>query len=219
MALTITDQQILLSNRLNGITSVGIGFLLSFILWNYHYTNMTQKQHIEYQQKQLEQMAYFDSLTGLPNRRLLEELIKREFQSMQLYAKDAVLIILDIDDFKNINDTYGHSVGDSILKQLADLLKNNIRKADTVSRFGGEEFIILMSKTSVDDGYNFAERLRKLIMESTFAVGSFTIRITVSFGVSSLQDINNQSLEDYYTLADKSLYLAKQRGKNRVEKA
>jgi len=219
IALTITDQQILLSNRVNGITAVGVGFLLSFIIWHYNYTNIIQKRRIESQQQQLEQMAYYDPLTDLPNRRLLEKLIKRELASVQRYGQETVIIMLDVDDFKQINDTYGHQVGDSILMQLADLLQNNVRETDTVARFGGEEFIILMPNTAVEEGYIFAERIRKIIMEKVFSVGSVTLQITSSFGVSSMGDINSQNLEDYYLLADRALYLAKQSGKNRVEKA
>lgn len=175
-------------------------------------------RRIESQQQQLEQMAYYDPLTDLPNRRLLESLLKREIASVQRYDYETVIIMLDIDDFKQINDAYGHPVGDSILIQLADLLKNNVRESDTVARLGGEEFIILMRHTSVEEGYLLAERIRKIIMENSFTVGAATLRITSSFGVSSLRDINGQSLEDYYFFADKALYLAKQRGKNRVEK-
>lgn len=216
IALTITNQQVLLSNRVNGITAIGIGFLLSIILWHYNYTNITQKWRIDRQQKQLEQMAYYDPLTDLPNRRLFDKLLKEEFSLMQRHGRELVIIILDIDNFKNVNDTYGHPVGDNILRQLADLLKNNVRESDTVSRFGGEEFIILMPRTSLEEGYAFAERLRKLIMEKRFTIGSITLRITSSFGISLLRD-NSRSLEDYYSLADKALYVAKQCGKNRVE--
>ncbi len=219
IALTITDPQILLSNRVNGITAIGIGFLLSIILWHYNYTDIHQKRRIKAQQKQLEQMAYYDQLTDLPNRRLLEKIIEREYSSMQRYGHETAIMILDIDNFKNINDTYGHPVGDVVLQQLADLLKNNARESDTVARFGGEEFIILMPRTTVEEGCVFAERLRKLIMEKSFTIGSATIQITSSFGVASLHDINSQTLEDYYFVADKALYLAKQSGKNRVEKA
>ena len=214
ISLTITEQQVLLSNRVNGITAIGIGFLLSIIIWHYNYTNITQKRRIEIQQKQLEQLAYYDSLTGLPNRRFLENLIKREFSLMKRHGYETVIIILDIDDFKNINDTYGHLVGDNVLKQLADLLRNNVRESDTVSRFGGEEFIILMPKTSLEGGYVFAERLRKIIMEERFTVGSLTLRITSSFGVSSLHDINNQALEDADIKKAVKIEL-KQQGKSR----
>lgn len=218
ISITITDPQILLSNRVNGITAVGIGFCLSIILWHYNYTNIIQKKHIENQQKQLEQMAYFDPLTDLPNRRLLEKMISREFSSMQRYGYETVVIILDIDDFKIVNDTYGHPAGDLILKQIADLLLNNVRESATVFRFGGEEFIILMPRSTVEEGCIFAERLRKIIMENVFTIESTILNITCSFGVASLRDINSQTLGDYYFLADKALYAAKQKGKNRVEK-
>lgn len=217
MALTITSQQMLLSNRVNGITAVGIGFLLSVILWHYNYTNIMQKRRIEDQQQQLERMAYYDLLTDLPNRRLFDKLVKQEFALMQRHGHESVIIMLDIDDFKNINDTYGHPVGDNILKQLADFLKNNLRESDTISRFGGEEFFILMPKTSLEEGYAFAERLRKSIMKKGFVVGSLKLQITASFGVSLLCDIETQSLDNCYSLVDKALYLAKQSGKNRVE--
>lgn len=218
LALTISNQEALLSNRVNGVTAVGIGFLLSLIMWNSNYTNISQKRRIEIQQKQLERMAYYDPLTDLPNRRLFDKLIKQEIYSMQRYDHVSIIIILDIDDFKNINDTYGHPVGDNMLIQIGDLIKANIRETDTVSRFGGEEYIILMPRTSLESGQAFAERLRKLIMEEQFIVGSTTIRITCSFGVSILSE-SNSDIDDYYLLADKALYLAKQNGKNRVETA
>jgi len=218
IAMTISDPEILLSNRVNGIIAVAIGMMLSITLWRYNYTSIIQKRRIEYQQKQLEQMAFFDPLTDLPNRRLMEKLIKREYSLMQRYGHESVLIIMDVDNFKSINDTYGHPVGDNVLRQLADFIKFNVRESDTVARFGGEEFVILMPNTSLEDGCIFAERLRKLLMEKIFEIGSISIQITSSFGVSSIRDINCQCLEDYYYLADKALYLAKQRGKNRVER-
>jgi diguanylate cyclase (GGDEF)-like protein len=216
LALTITNQELLLSNRVNGISAVGIGFLLSITLWNYNFTNITQKWCIESQQKQLEQMAYYDSLTGLSNRRFFNRLLKQEISSMERHGHESVIIILDIDNFKSINDTYGHPVGDNVLKQLATLLEKNVRDSDIVSRFGGEEFVILMPKSSLEEGYAFAERLRKLIMEKRFTVNSITVQITSSFGVSLLSNIKSQDLADYYSHADKALYLAKQSGKNKV---
>jgi diguanylate cyclase (GGDEF)-like protein len=219
IGLTATNQQILLSNRVNGITAIGIGFLLSNIMWHYNYTDITQKRRIKIQQMQLEQMAYYDPLTDLPNRRLLEQVIQREFTSMKRYGHETVIIILDLDNFKSINDTYGHPAGDKILRQLAELLKNNVRESDTVFRFGGEEFIILMPNTSVEGGYAFAERLRKAIMKHRFSIRSVALQITSSFGVSSIRNVHGQTLEDCYLLADQALYLAKQSGKNKVKTA
>jgi diguanylate cyclase (GGDEF)-like protein len=219
IAFFTTNDQILLSSRVNGITAVGAGFFLSVLLWHYNYTNITQKWRIENRQKQLEHMAYYDHLTNLPNRRLFYKLFKKEMVSMRRYGHETVLIILDIDDFKKVNDTHGHPVGDDVLRQLADLLSNNVRDSDIVSRFGGEEFVILMTHTSIDGGYTFAERLRTIIMEKKFTVGSVTIKLTCSLGICLLNDIDSRGLEDYYFLADRALYLAKQGGKNRVETA
>lgn len=219
ISLTISDSQILLSNRVNGISAIGIGYLISVLMWYYSYLNITQKRHIELHQRQLEQMAYYDPLTDLPNRRLLEKMIEKEFSLMKLYRHETVIIILDIDNFKIINDTYGHLAGDLILRQLADLLKSFVRERDTVARFGGEEFLILMPKSPMDEGYQFAERLREEIMNHKFFIGSSELQVTASFGISSICDITSKTFEDYYILADKALYIAKQKGRNRVEKA
>ena len=93
--------------------------------------------------------------------------MEKELSAMKRYLYNSVIILLDIDGFKNINDSYGHLVGDQILKEVAQMLSNNIRKSDTVFRFGGEEFVILAPKTSLDDGYALAEKLRKIIAEKT----------------------------------------------------
>jgi diguanylate cyclase (GGDEF)-like protein len=218
IALILTDQQMLLSNRVNGATIIALGFLISVINWYYNYTNITQKQHIEMQQKQLEQMAYYDSLTNLYNRHFFNKVVEKELFSIQRYGHRSVIIILDIDNFKNINDTYGHLIGDQVLKQLAQLIVNNVRKSDTVSRFGGEEFIILASRISLEEGFELAEKLRNLVAEKAFTIDSTTLYITASFGVSLLQATEEHGFEKYFSLADEALYLAKKRGKNRVEK-
>lgn len=217
IAITLTDQQLLLSNRVNGITAIGIGFLLSIIIWNYNYTNISQKRRIEIQQNQLEHMAYHDSLTDLPNRHLFDKLIKQELSLIKCCGHETVLIILDVDNFKRINDTYGHPVGDELLRQLADLLSSNVRQSDTVCRFGGDEFIIILPNTSLEEGYALAERLRKIIMNKRFILDLITLQITSSFGISVMNCMENRSIEDYYSSVDKALYLAKQKGKNRVE--
>lgn len=219
MALTITNTQVLLSNRVNGITVVALGFLISAMSWYYSYTNITQKRRIENQQEQLKQMAYYDPLTNLSNRHFFNRTIEKEFSAMKRYRYSSAIIIFDLDDFKMINDTYGHLAGDHVLEQVAQLISSNMRRSDTVSRFGGEEFVILAPGISLDEGYALAEKLRKLIAGKAFSTGSTTIYITASFGVSLLQASEDHGSEYYISLADKALYLAKNRGKNRVEKA
>lgn len=127
-------------------------------------------------------------------------------------------MILDIDDFKNINDAYGHLAGDQVLQELARVIAANTRKSDIVCRFGGEEFVILAPNTSLEEGLVLAEKLRQQIAEHDFVVGSATTRITASFGVSLLQTGSDGAVRTF-SRADKALYRAKKRGKNRVEKA
>lgn len=219
ISLTAASQAVLVSVRINGFVAIGIGFALSLIMWRKNYVYLKQKQRIERQQAQLEQMAYYDFLTGLSNRRFFDERIKYEITSIQAKPHESSIIILDIDYFKSINDTYGHPAGDSILRQLAKLLAGGLRETDIISRYGGEEFIILLPQTSLDGALAVAEKLRELIERHAFTVESGEVHITASFGVSLLYESNGQMLFSYYSPADKALYAAKQNGRNRVESA
>lgn len=213
ITLPNSTTSVLLSSRVNGITVISMGFTLSLITWNNFYVNTMQKRKIELQQHQLKQMAYYDSLTSLPNRRYFEKKLNKEIATNRCCNQDACLIILDIDHFKLINDTYGHITGDSILKQIGYLLDKSIEHA-FCARWGGEEFTILLSNTSLNEAHSIAEQLRLLIMKHPFWVSNHKIKITASFGVSSL---NCHNLANYSELADKALYKAKQMGRNRVE--
>lgn len=218
ISLTITDKQLLLSNRANGLTVVGIGFLMSVIIWHYNYINMTQKHRIKEQQKQLEEMAYYDQLTNLHNRHFFLKVVQNESSLMKRYGNESVIIIFDIDNFKNINDTYGHLVGDQVLKQLAELITSNTRESDTIARYGGEEFIILAPQTNLEEGAVLANKLKDIIANHSFIINHHLIHITASFGVSPAQLDEGQGFESFLSLADYALYMAKIRGKNRVIK-
>jgi diguanylate cyclase (GGDEF)-like protein len=218
ISLTIVEHQVLLSNRVNGVTAFALGLFLSVMTWQYNYISITQKRRIKKQQEQLERMAYYDSLTGLCNMHFFNRMIKKEISSAQRYQHETVIMILDIDEFKNINDTYGHLVGDQILKQLSQLLISNVREADMVFRYGGEEFIILAPNTTLEEGFVLAEKLRKLIAEKEFKADSATTHLTASLGLSLLNTDKDRGVEITLSNADKALYLAKKQGKNRVEK-
>lgn len=205
--------QLLLSSRLHGLISAALGLTLSLITWCSFYKSKKQEEVIKNQQFQLEQMAYHDPLTGLPNRRFLDEIVKKDLALARRGYYRSCLMVLDIDDFKEVNDSYGHPVGDRVLKQLAELLKANVRDTDTVARVGGEEFVILLANTTLNDGLAVAESLRLLIQNYTFKVGKPGVKLTVSLGVSLLKGDGELS---YYELADKALYEAKAQGKNRV---
>lgn len=216
----------LLSNRVNGITAIGIGFALSVILWRLNVTNIKQKKRIIDQQqeleranKELERMAYFDALTGLPNRRYFDEVLQREIALIERKGYESCLVMLDVDDFKGINDVYGHPAGDSILEQLGHLLSASIRKYDTLCRLGGDEFIILLPQTTMAEAKGFAERFRKLLAPYPFLVDTVTINATASIGVARLSGSRDASLIRHYADADRALYLAKQEGRNCVRSA
>ena len=223
IAIVLQSAEQLLSNRVNGITAIGIGFALSVILWRLNVTNIKQKRRIVDQQllleqanKELERMAYFDALTGLPNRRYFDEVLKREIALIERKGHESCLVMLDVDDFKGINDIYGHPVGDSILVQLGCLLSASIRKYDTLCRLGGDEFIILLPQTKLAEAMVFAERFRKLLAPYPFPLDSVTISATASIGVARLSGSRDDSLIRQYADVDKALYLAKHEGRNCV---
>jgi len=164
------------------------------------------------QQKQLaEKQAVIDRLTGLPNRHAMEIFIHEEMLRHNRSAQPLCLMMMDLDHFKQINDTYGHHTGDQVLKLFAHTLEALVRKTDYFARWGGEEFIILLPNTSHSEALGFAEKLR-LVTEHLkhIELPSFT----VSIGVAKYQP--NHSFEQWYEQADQLLYQAKKEGRNRV---
>ncbi|MGC8588391.1 MAG: GGDEF domain-containing protein, partial [Hydrogenobaculum sp.] len=126
------------------------------------------------------------------------------------------LCLFDIDDFKKINDTYGHSVGDKAIKELGEVVLKNIRRADVAFRWGGEEFLILFTHTHVNEAKRACEKLLNKIREAEIKEGENTIKFTVSMGITELKD-EDDSIEKAIDRADKALYNAKRNGKNRIE--
>ena len=165
------------------------------------------------QQKNLKAQyeATHDFLTNIYNRAKFSEIFKIEFMRSQRYQRPLSVAMLDIDHFKNINDTYGHLTGDKILRELADYCKTNIRKTDFIARWGGEEFIIVMSETDRDKSKEMCEILRKGVEKKEF---SDSLHITISIGVSQLN--TNDSEKSLIERVDIALYKAKNSGRNRV---
>jgi diguanylate cyclase (GGDEF)-like protein/PAS domain S-box-containing protein len=167
---------------------------------------------------ELENLSKTDSLTGLLNRRTLLEIAAKEISRYQRSGTVFCLLMLDLDHFKNINDTYGHAGGDKILQAVAELLKEQERPYDYAVRMGGEEFCILLSNTSMKQAYRFAERIKKLISEINIYEKGQSIKITTSIGISEVikTDIN---LESTLKRADEALYNAKEAGRNCIVKS
>jgi diguanylate cyclase (GGDEF)-like protein len=162
--------------------------------------------------KKLKYLSERDQLTDLYNRHKMNKEIREHYYNFKRYGRPFSLLMVDIDKFKNINDTYGHMVGDEVLKKLAKILVKNIRKTDIASRWGGEEFLILLSETNLEQAIEVAEKIRKTIEKESFPKD---IRITVSIGVDSVE--NHEHIKDLLILVDEKLYKAKESGRNRVE--
>lgn len=157
-----------------------------------------------------------DPLTSLYNRRFLNEVIHKELELCKRYQRRLSLAIIDIDDFKKINDTYGHVAGDVVLKEIAKTMLKNIRDSDVVSRYGGEEFVILMPEIDRNIAANAANRLReKISMQNILLFDGSSISVTVSIGIASYPDDADSSV-DLLIAADDRLYKAKREGKNRI---
>ncbi len=159
-------------------------------------------------------MAYTDPLTQTRNRASFNDSIQREMSLATRNAKNLSLIFFDIDHFKTINDTYGHDCGDITLASSAKWIKESLRESDLVFRYGGEEFVILLSDTSANAAEMLAERIRTSIENHTIAYGMETIKITASLGVSTLHE--GDTLESFVKHADDAMYMAKNNGRNQV---
>ncbi|MBS3809346.1 MAG: GGDEF domain-containing protein, partial [Desulfobacterales bacterium] len=164
---------------------------------------------------ELKRQAATDSLTGLNNRRRYEALFRHEFRRTKRYGGRLSLFVLDLDHFKQVNDNYGHSAGDTALQKLADLCRSSLREPDIIGRLGGEEFVVLLPDTGGSDAYNVADRLRKKISETEIKTdhGRFTLTATIGVAEASPDD---KEIEDLVRRADTALYKGKAYGRNRV---
>jgi len=165
---------------------------------------------------ELERIAREDTLTGLLNRHSWDESVKIELLHLSRYYRYGSVIFIDLDHFKKINDSYGHSVGDKVLKTVGKTLKDVVRKPDYIGRYGGEEFVAFLPESSPDEAAEVAERMRVCLMEEIEIDNMDSLSITASFGVAGCQIENETKLEDLVNAADKALYRSKQSGRNQV---
>lgn len=163
--------------------------------------------------------AEFDGLTGVYNRRNFDMRIKSEVERAARYGYLLSVIFTDLDHFKNVNDTYGHSSGDTVLRKLAGILQETCRGSDYVARYGGEEFVIILPHTGIKQACALAERIREQVAAHKFDTGNGKTRITVSHGVAELSALEEKTPEALISEADKALYRAKNSGRNRTVSA
>jgi diguanylate cyclase (GGDEF)-like protein len=164
----------------------------------------------------VQRQAITDDLTGLVNRRRFMDGLGAEIERARRFGSPLAVVLADLDDFKRINDAYGHHAGDDVLRSFADLVRSHVRDVDVPARIGGEEFAILLPETNSDDAARVAERMRHSLSVVPVPIGdNATVQVTSSFGVAQLR--GQQSGDDVMRAADAALYVAKGRGKNRVE--
>lgn len=204
-------------NKLNGIIAQKELISLTYSKWallmkDYQEELTELNRMLEHKSKEYETRASTDSLTGLYNRHKFSELYVTSYKSMLQRDNNMSMILLDIDFFKSVNDTYGHNTGDQVLIQLSHALLRNLRNIDIICRWGGEEFIILLPTADLNNAQTLAEKLRGAIEDIILDdVG----KITSSFGVSEVRE--GEDMEDAISRADKALYLAKNSGRNCVK--
>jgi diguanylate cyclase (GGDEF)-like protein len=172
-------------------------------------------QTLEIQAKELEILAMRDPLTGLYNRRHLEHTLETEFREAKSSQEPLTVLLFDADDFKRINDTFSHHVGDVVLTEITDLTRTNIRTTDIAARYGGEEFVVVMPKTTAQTAHGIAERLRQQIELHDWESIAKGLKVTVSIGVAD--DLSLPDFEKLLSLADARMYQAKNDGKNKVK--
>lgn len=196
--------------------SVVIAFVSAATFRGYreeHQKNLELMKKLEESNKLLKELSILDQLTNVYNRRHFLEVIEKEIEHFEKYHQSFSLLMIDIDDFKNVNDEYGHLFGDDVLKKVCDEIKKNTRDYDLISRYGGEEFCVIVSHLNPEDSYTVAERIRLYVENIIFRKG---LKITVSIGVADFE--NSDTVESIIQKADENLYKAKSKGKNNVVK-
>jgi two-component system cell cycle response regulator len=167
--------------------------------------------------RRYEALSLTDSLTSLRNRRAFDQEFASRFEQARRYARPLSLAIIDLDYFKSINDQFGHSAGDGVLRGIAQILDHGTRRSDFLARIGGEEFGVLLPETSLFEALHFAEKVRATIAGATIRTDGFTHQVTVSIGVANVPHSSITTPEELFKAADQALYRAKARGRNRIE--
>jgi diguanylate cyclase (GGDEF)-like protein len=175
-------------------------------------TAIQNAHHVE----RVRQLAYIDGLTGIFNRRFFELRIGEEIERAKRFDSGMAIIIIDIDHFKRLNDEFGHLLGDEVLRQVSSLFSQHLRKIDVVCRYGGEEFVVILSQTTADHALTVAEKLRKVVSEWQFP--GVARPVYISAGVAAFPE-HGRERDELVKAADNALYTAKQSGRNRVRLA
>ena len=176
----------------------------------------TSKGMIEEKNRLLSDLSIRDGLTGLYNHRYMDDVLEQEFGRAARYQTDLSCLQMDLDYFKEVNDTFGHAFGDIVLKEFSLRVEQNIRNVDLAFRYGGEEFTVLLPNTGIGGARQTAEKLRAYCDANPYTDGTTSTTVTVSIGLASVREHDPQSAGDLIAYADKALYRAKVEGRNRI---
>ena len=200
---------------IGGITAAATALMLSVLIT--HANRMVSVAHeLSLLNKTLREQTSRDSLTGLYNHRYFQEMLRHEFLLAQRYRTELSCMMLDLDLFKDVNDTCGHPFGDLVLKSTAEQILQEARTTDTVARYGGEEFAVLLPNTDLEGATRIAERIRTRAQEYTHREKNLSRRVTISIGLASTRAHSPQKPEELLAFSDQALYAAKKAGRNKV---
>lgn len=209
--LYLDPEHLLVGGITAGITALMLSVLIS------HANRMVSVAHeLSRLNKTLREQTSRDSLTGLYNHRYFQEMLHHEFLLAQRYRTELSCMMLDLDLFKEVNDTWGHPFGDLVLKGTAEQILREARTTDTVARYGGEEFAVLLPNTDLEGATRIAERIRARAQEYAHQDKDVSIRVTISIGLASTRAHSPQKPEELLAFADQALYRAKKAGRNKV---
>jgi diguanylate cyclase (GGDEF)-like protein len=200
-------------NTLYFLMNTGCGFtLVALVLYYFVKDRESAYEKLQQSEMHVRELMLTDPVTGIANRRHLDERLAMELDRQERYGQPLAVIMTDIDWFKQVNDTYGHAVGDTVLKAFANQLKENIRNSDFLARYGGEEFVLLLPNTGIEDAAAMAERMRAATKR--IHVDELDLQITASFGVILTQPM--RTMTEVLSRADKAMYQSKSQGRDRV---
>lgn len=198
---------------LEAIASTEDNIIMNELMLDIIHKNSALNKQLEIQLEEIKRLSVTDQLTGIFNRRKFLEVLEIEINRFSHYNHPFSLIMFDIDHFKLVNDTYGHDIGDLVLRELSTLVRKRLRQSDTFSRWGGEEFMILASETSSFEAEGIAENIRRIIEDYDFTP---VPKVTCSFGVITCSDKSKCDVTTLSKNVDESLYKAKESGRNMV---
>ena len=207
----VYDPSVRLIMKINTAGSNFAAWIMSVVIWKTKVTVFKNKKQLNIQNKILHETSQKDSMTGLYNHETSLRILQTEIEKVKIKGGILSLVIADIDDFKNVNDEFGHLMGDLVIKGVSKIIESSVRKSDFVGRYGGEEFIIIMPDTSLHEAEHLAERIRSEISSANLCDN---VSITLSGGVSQYF---GEKIDDFIRMTDKKLYVAKESGKNRFE--